>query len=124
MREITWPDPIDGTSRPSIRGTRRSPEPVGLAPFTVWKKSGRNVIAPNSAKPTINPIPPATENTRLGKSPIGSTGPGAGKPTVAKQPHGRHGFRRAPLEEREQDQKADAGRRSDEQLRRVPGPCV
>src|SRR3954464_4325199 len=74
---MAWPEPIDVVSTPSIIGTSRSPEPVGVAASTVWKYSGRNVTAPNSAKPTISDSTPATENTRSRHSAGGRIGSGA-----------------------------------------------
>ena len=69
------------TSRPAISGSVRRPEPVGLAPFTVWKKSGRKTLEPNSAKPTISPVAPAIVKVRFWNSRSGSTGSAARRST-------------------------------------------
>ncbi len=45
------PEPMEATSSPPISGNRRTPDWMGLIPFTSWKKRGRKVRAPNMAKP-------------------------------------------------------------------------
>ena len=72
------------TSTPTIIGASRSPDSVGDAASTVWKNSGRNVTAPNSAKPTIIDRAPATVNTRSRHSAGGRIGSGARRSTTAK----------------------------------------
>src|SRR4051794_11901319 len=84
MREISWPDPIDVASTPSIIGSSRSPDSLGEAASTVWKYSGRNVTGPNSAKPTISDSAPAVVNTRSRHSAGGSTGSAARVSTMPK----------------------------------------
>ncbi len=65
---------MEATSSPPIRGKSRTPDWMGLIPFTSWKKSGRKVRAPNMAKPTTNPMALAAANTRLAKRGSGITG--------------------------------------------------
>ena len=48
---VTWPATIEVTVTPSIIGVRASPLMVGDSPWTVCWYSGRNVIAPNMARP-------------------------------------------------------------------------
>ena len=74
---ISWPDPIEAISRPPITGSSWSPDAVGLAPFTTWRKSGRYVIEPNSANPMISPTRLVVVKTLLRNSPSGSTGSAA-----------------------------------------------
>ena len=50
---IIRPDRTDDTMTPPISGSSCRPEAVGLSPRTTCWKSGRNVTAPNSAKPMI-----------------------------------------------------------------------
>ena len=56
---------IDDTSIPPIIGIILKPDVVGLSPFTTWRKSGRYVTDPNSAKPTINPTTTEMTNVRF-----------------------------------------------------------
>ena len=65
-----------------MTGSMRRPDWVGLAPFTVWKKTGRKVRAPNMAKPTTKPTALAAEKTRLAKRRSGSTGSAARRSTT------------------------------------------
>ena len=53
---------IDAVSRPAISGSISRPEPVGDAPSTTWRNSGRKVSAPNIASPTRNETPLVTLN--------------------------------------------------------------
>ncbi len=64
-------------SNPNINGSMRNPELVGLAPYTSWRNTGRNTIAPNMAIPTANPIVFATLNTLERKSESGTIGSAA-----------------------------------------------
>ena len=41
VRVITCPEAIEVTSRPPISGTSCNPEPVGVAPLTTCRNSGR-----------------------------------------------------------------------------------
>ena len=54
---VTWPATIEVTVTPSIIGVSISPLKVGDAPCTVCWYSGRNVIAPNMARPVRNVSP-------------------------------------------------------------------
>ena len=65
------------TSTPAISGTSCRPDTVGLEPFVTCRYSGRYVIAPNSAKPTMKPIALVTENVWLRKSESGRIGSAA-----------------------------------------------
>ena len=41
VRVMIWPEPIEVISRPAISGRICRPEPVGLAPLTTCRNSGR-----------------------------------------------------------------------------------
>jgi hypothetical protein len=100
---MSWPLPIEVMSRPRISGSNSRPERVGDAPVTICRKSGRYVVAPKSAKPTMKPIAAATVKTRLENRLIGSTGSAARfstgiksavattattpRPTICHEPH-------------------------------------
>jgi hypothetical protein len=84
VRVITCPDTIEVASRPPITGSSWSPDSVGLSPRTTCWNSGRNVSAPNSAKPTTSPTALVTTNTRLRNSAGGSTGSEARRSATAK----------------------------------------
>ncbi len=64
-------------SRPTISGSSRSPDTVGLTPLTICMYWGRYAIVPNKANPTTKPIALAAENTRLRNSFSGMTGSSA-----------------------------------------------
>jgi hypothetical protein len=66
---------------PSINGRIRRPETVGLTPFTFCRNRGRNVNAPNIAKPITKPIALAAEKTRTVKRCSGITGSAATRST-------------------------------------------
>ena len=65
VRETICPPAIEVMSSPAIRGRISRPEVVGDAPLTTWKYSGKNVIAPNMAKPTNSATMPELVNTLL-----------------------------------------------------------
>src|SRR5215203_865700 len=69
---------------PPISGSISSPEPVGVAPFTTWRKSGRYVTDPNIAKPTTSATIDVTVNARFANSRSGSTGSAARRSTSTK----------------------------------------
>jgi hypothetical protein len=71
---MTWPETIDVNSSPPMTGRSWRPDSVGLSPRTTCWNSGRNVSAPNSAKPTTRPTALVTANTRLRNSVGGRTG--------------------------------------------------
>ena len=58
-------------------GNRRTPDSIGLIPFTSWRNRGRKVSAPNMANPTTNPMALAAVNTELAKRLRGITGSAA-----------------------------------------------
>ncbi len=60
-----------------MSGVSSSPERVGVAPLTTWRKSGRYVTAPKRASPTMKPIALATRKMRLRKSSSGRIGSAA-----------------------------------------------
>ena len=64
-------------SRPTISGSSRSPDTVGLTPLTICMYWGRYAIAPNRANPTTKPTALAAENTRLRNRCSGMTGSAA-----------------------------------------------
>ena len=78
---MIWPEAIEVRSRPPITGSSASPEAVGESPRTVCWNSGRNVSAPNSAKPTTIPTALVTTKTRLRKSAGGRIGSAARRST-------------------------------------------
>ena len=78
---MIWPDAIEVISRPPITGSSCSPEAVGERPRTVCWNSGRNVSAPNSAKPTTSPTALVITNTRLPNSAGGRIGSAARRST-------------------------------------------
>ena len=57
-----------------MSGKMRRPDAVGLTPLTFCKKSGRNVSAPNMAKPITKPMALAAVKTRIRKRLSGITG--------------------------------------------------
>ena len=65
------------TSSPPIMGVMRSPETVGLWPFTTCRYRGRKVTAPNKASPMMNPTALVTTNVRLRNSASGRIGSAA-----------------------------------------------
>ncbi len=65
-------------------GRIRSPDTVGLTPFTFCMNSGRKVSAPNIAKPITKPIALAEVKTRIRKSVKGMTGSAATRSTRTK----------------------------------------
>ncbi len=76
---------------PSMSGKMRSPDTVGLTPLTFWRNSGRNVRAPNMAKPITKPMALAALKTRTVNSFNGITGSAANrsakkKPTASTTP--------------------------------------
>ena len=100
---VTWPATIDVTVTPSIIGVSIRPLTVGDSPCTVCWNSGRNVIAPNMARPVRNVITIAREKFRLRKTCSGSIGSAALRLGDAERHRGRHGdqgeaddLRRAP----------------------------
>src|ERR687888_585681 len=85
------PAVIDVTSIPPIIGNSSSPDAVGLAPRTIWRKSGRYVMEPNIAKPTMSPTALLTTKTRLRKRCGGGTGPGTPPPARGEARGGGEG---------------------------------
>ncbi len=75
-REMSRPLVIDVSSSPTIIATSITPELVGAIPFTVCRKSGRKVIEPNIASPTMKPIAELTANARCVNRRGGSSGSG------------------------------------------------
>ena len=87
-----------------MSGSNCRPDEVGEAPLTICRKSGRYVVAPKSAMPTMKPIALATVKTRLENRRSGSTGSGARRsmgmssavaitattprPMICHEPHG------------------------------------
>ena len=67
----------EAPSMPSISGRIRSPDAVGLTPLTICMYSGRNVSAPNMAKPMTKPMELAALKTRSRNSFNGITGSAA-----------------------------------------------
>ena len=60
-----------------MSGSNCRPDEVGEDPLTICRKSGRYVVAPKSAMPTMKPIAADTVKTRLENRRSGSTGSGA-----------------------------------------------
>ena len=101
---MIWPEPIEVSSSPSISGSVCRPASVGDEPSTSCRYSERYVIEPNRAKPTIRPIPLATEKVRLRNRLGGSTASlarrstarnttrstiaAANRPITSAEPHG------------------------------------
>ena len=69
---------------PSISGKIRKPDAVGLMPFTFCMNKGRNVSAPNMAKPMTKPMALAAVKTRTRKSESGMTGSAAARSARTK----------------------------------------
>ena len=67
-----------------MSGRMRSPEAVGLTPFTFCMNNGRNVSAPNMAKPMTKPMALAAVKTRTRKSASGITGSAATRSAKTK----------------------------------------
>src|ERR1035437_568253 len=78
------PDPVEQMMRPTRSGNSWRPEVVGDSPCTIWKNTGRYVIAPNIAKPMMKPTRLVTENPRLENRCSGSTGSIARRSTTTK----------------------------------------
>ena len=64
VREMIWPDPIEASRSPAIKGSVAKPDAVGLSPKTICRYSGRVSRAPNMPNPTSTPRTVAIENTR------------------------------------------------------------
>ena len=62
---VTWPDTIEVMVNPTIIGVSIRPLSVGEAPWTVCWYSGRNVIAPNMARPVRKVRAMVTEKFRF-----------------------------------------------------------
>src|SRR5437773_9270427 len=77
QRVIRLPLRIDVTRGPPMSGVSSRPERVGLEPFVTCRYSGRNVIAPKSAKPTMKPTALVVANVLLRKSESGRIGSSA-----------------------------------------------
>ena len=69
---------------PPIIGNIWRPDAVGLTPFTTWRKSGRYVTDPKSAKPTIRPTAEVMVNVRFANKRRGNTGSVARRSTNTK----------------------------------------
>src|ERR1700761_9779737 len=80
------PLPVEVISIPTTMGSVRSPEVVAETPFTYCIYVGRNVIAPNIAKPTTKDSTQHTVNTGLPNNRIGRIGSGARRSTRTKIP--------------------------------------
>ncbi len=74
---VTWPATIEVTVTPSIIGVSISPLMVGDSPWTVCWYSGRNVSAPNMARPVRKVSAIVTEKFLLRKTCSGSIGSAA-----------------------------------------------
>ena len=74
---VTCPATIEVTVTPSIIGVSARPLTVGDSPCTVCWNSGRNVIAPNMARPVRKVIAIDREKFRLRKTCSGSIGSAA-----------------------------------------------
>ena len=74
---VTWPATIEVTVTPSIIGVRARPLMVGDSPWTVCWYSGRNVSAPNMARPVRKVSAIVTEKFLLRKTCSGSIGSAA-----------------------------------------------
>ena len=83
---------MEATSSPPIIGHRRSPDSVGLTPFTTWRNRGRKVRAPNMANPTTKPIALVAVKTRLVKR--RQRDDRLGRPALGQ--HEEHGSEHAP----------------------------
>src|ERR1017187_3519104 len=83
---MTIPDPVEQMIRPTRSGKSCRPEVVGDSPCTIWQNTGRQVIAPNMAKPTMKPTTLVTEKPRLENKCSGSPGSVARRSTSTKTP--------------------------------------
>jgi hypothetical protein len=79
---MTWPDPTDAVSRPSISGSSNSPELVADAPVTTWRNSGKKAMAPNIATPMMKLTEVAMVNVRSENRCTGTTGSAARRSTT------------------------------------------
>ncbi len=77
---------MEATSSPPISGNRRTPDWMGLMPFTSWKNRGRKVRAPNMANPTTKPMALAAAKTLLAKRGRGITGSTARRSASRNRP--------------------------------------
>ena len=72
----------DVSAEPTISGVSSRPLTVGVAPCTVCWYSGRNVIAPNSPRPTKNVMTMVSEKFRFLNTCSGSIGSAARRSTA------------------------------------------
>ena len=71
--EIRMPLPIDATRMPAVIGRVCRPDSVGVAPFTICRYSGSDIIMPNMPIPITKLMALVSENTGRRNNRIGSS---------------------------------------------------